>query len=1051
METLGATKILFLSLLSFLLPFLGFVFLYNSKFAGTTYINYFTHSILILPIFFICFYIARTAYLSYRESREPRLLFVALAFFTFGLSFFIHAITIPILPFLNESIFDISEHIGLFLGAIVLLAGLTVSFLAQKDQLYKHKLKIFAILSFGFLLWFVSLAVFPRFAGAIESIINIFVALTTLCFLVSLLFLLRAYAEKPSILFFYFISGFAILINTAIIPLFYEEWNLPWWFFHFVLLAGFVAILLGLTKSGERRKTGGFEAFQGIPVHSKISTRIASFAIAMTLIPLSFVLFGGFGVFENSLKKQAIDSMALAAEAREGQLLTFLDSMKKRAADFSSDGFIRDSIKDITADPFDQKVVRALNSHLKNNKLVLDSALYGINVLDLTGTIVASTNEEELGKDESRDEYFTNAAKLDYAEASMSDVRVSDHFNIPILSMNTYAVLTDRVSGKKLGVIVLYFGTKHLSDILSGKHQVELGALSGGLGGKTMNVYLVNKDKLVITESRFLGKDALLKQTVDNEPINACIAAREERTGLWQDYRDISVYGASMCMPGNGWTLLAETEEAEVLIPVTALKKTFAINILLLLSFILFLGFYFSRRLTKPLEILTRTSKKIIEGDMSVRAEVLSEDELGVLARSFNQMADNLIQSNKRSQEDNLRLAIKVMEEEELTKDLEETKGAILNILDDLKKEKEGVEREAQNTKKFQQAAEASTDSILIADANSVILYANPAWLKLNGYALEEVLGKNPRILQSGKTPPRVYENMWKALSAKQSFVSEEIINKRKDGSEYAEHDSITPIVVNDEVKFYLGISQDISKRKEVDRLKSEFITVASHQLRTPLTSIRWVVELFLKKEQLTDQGKEYLHDIHTSAQKLSELVDILLNVSRIEEGEVAVSPRPLEIVKFLSNYVEELRPLLDKKKLTLNFTHPDELTISTDESAFRNVAQSIVSNSVEYTLAGGTINVDLKKNEHEFYLTISDTGIGIPKAEQDHISHKFTRGSNAMLIKTDGTGLGLYIAYRAVESLGGSIRFESEENKGTTFFIKLPIESKVRAGKKLI
>ncbi|HED38761.1 MAG TPA: HAMP domain-containing histidine kinase, partial [Ignavibacteria bacterium] len=237
-----------------------------------------------------------------------------------------------------------------------------------------------------------------------------------------------------------------------------------------------------------------------------------------------------------------------------------------------------------------------------------------------------------------------------------------------------------------------------------------------------------------------------------------------------------------------------------------------------------------------------------------------------------------------------------------------------------------------------------------------------------------------------------------------------------------------------------------------VDKMKSEFVAIASHQLRTPLTSIRWVIELFLEKEKITKQGKEYLQDIHASAQRLSDLVDILLNVSRIEEGNIGVSPRPIELVNFINNYLKELEPLTNKKNLTIKFNHSRKLEVLTDKNAFQNVIQSLVSNSVEYTPDGGKIGITLEKNKHEFCMKISDSGIGIPKEEQKDITHKFTRGSNAMLIKTAGTGMGLYIAYEAVHLLGGKIWFESEENKGTTFHVILPLKSAKIAGiKKLV
>jgi signal transduction histidine kinase len=120
---------------------------------------------------------------------------------------------------------------------------------------------------------------------------------------------------------------------------------------------------------------------------------------------------------------------------------------------------------------------------------------------------------------------------------------------------------------------------------------------------------------------------------------------------------------------------------------------------------------------------------------------------------------------------------------------------------------------------------------------------------------------------------------------------------------------------------------------------------------------------------------------------------------------------------------------------------HPAELSVVTDKSAMRNIVQSLISNAIEYTGEGGSIDVAVKKNDGTFTVTVRDTGIGIPQAEQPHIFEKFVRASNAKLYKTDGTGIGLYIAAQAAHRLGGKIWFESEEQKGSLFHVEVPLQ----------
>lgn len=237
---------------------------------------------------------------------------------------------------------------------------------------------------------------------------------------------------------------------------------------------------------------------------------------------------------------------------------------------------------------------------------------------------------------------------------------------------------------------------------------------------------------------------------------------------------------------------------------------------------------------------------------------------------------------------------------------------------------------------------------------------------------------------------------------------------------------------------------------KGVDRDKSDFISVASHQLRTPLTAIKWVTERVLKTQKLSIEAIEYLGDIQRSAQRLSDLVDILLNVSRIEGGRVGISPKALDLVDFIKDYFSEVMPLCAEKNINLSFeNYPPNLNITTDPSALRNIIQSLVSNAIEYTPEEGRIEISLVPYEKKFLLSVKDSGIGIDKEERPRIFEKFFRADNAKRVKTDGTGLGLYIVKQAVELLGGKIWFESKENNGTTFFVELPMKSKPKAGER--
>jgi signal transduction histidine kinase len=222
---------------------------------------------------------------------------------------------------------------------------------------------------------------------------------------------------------------------------------------------------------------------------------------------------------------------------------------------------------------------------------------------------------------------------------------------------------------------------------------------------------------------------------------------------------------------------------------------------------------------------------------------------------------------------------------------------------------------------------------------------------------------------------------------------------------------------------------------------KEEFIYLASHQLRNPVTRIKWMIELLLRSEKLTKRTKEYLTLIHTSTVRLNDLITVLLNVSRIERGKMVFSPHSLDLVRFVKNFLKDYVSFSAKKNISIILKkHPPALPAVIDSAAFYNILQPLVLNAIEYTPKGGRIEVSLEKSKETFCLMVRDNGIGIPKKDQRHIFEKFTRASNAKAINQDGLGLGLYAASQTVELLEGKIWFDSKKDKGTTFYVKLPL-----------
>ncbi len=356
------------------------------------------------------------------------------------------------------------------------------------------------------------------------------------------------------------------------------------------------------------------------------------------------------------------------------------------------------------------------------------------------------------------------------------------------------------------------------------------------------------------------------------------------------------------------------------------------------------------------------------------------------------------------------------------------------------------------NLDKFRLAVEGASDHVVITDEDGIILYANPSVTRTTGYEYKEIIGKTPAIW--GKQMPKeFYEYFWYTLKVEKKPFIGEITNKRKDGRIYIAEINVSPIIDNDgKIKFFVGIEHDITKAKEIDRAKTEFVSLASHQLRTPLSIINWYSEMLLGEDKgvISEGQKDYLSEISKANKRMIDLVNALLNVSRIDVGSFAVSPKKINITDISKTVIKEFCQEIDKKSLSVSEKYlPESFEYMGDPDLVRIIFQNLISNSVKYCDLNDSISVSVLLKD-DLMISISDTGIGIPEVAKEKIFEKLFRADNARHMDSDGTGLGLYIVKAIVDASSGSISFESEENKGTTFVIRLPKEGmKSREGAK--
>ncbi|MEA3449855.1 MAG: HAMP domain-containing sensor histidine kinase [Patescibacteria group bacterium] len=267
------------------------------------------------------------------------------------------------------------------------------------------------------------------------------------------------------------------------------------------------------------------------------------------------------------------------------------------------------------------------------------------------------------------------------------------------------------------------------------------------------------------------------------------------------------------------------------------------------------------------------------------------------------------------------------------------------------------------------------------------------------------------------------------------------------------------------------GVAQDVSKHRQLNKAKTDFVAIASHQLRTPLSIIKWYVDYLICEDagEINPEQKKYLKEVYRSNERLIELVNALLDVSRIDVGTFSIDPESTDIIERAEAAIKVLSREIENKKINLIKKYDKFPLLNLDPRLTKMVFQNILSNAVKYTPEAGIVKIVIKKIERDIFIKISDSGCGIPREEQPKMFSKMFRGLNAKKIESIGTGLGLYIVKAIVEKSGGKIWFHSpslelllapgkndsdipldKRNQGTTINITIPLKGmKRRAGTK--
>ncbi len=341
-------------------------------------------------------------------------------------------------------------------------------------------------------------------------------------------------------------------------------------------------------------------------------------------------------------------------------------------------------------------------------------------------------------------------------------------------------------------------------------------------------------------------------------------------------------------------------------------------------------------------------------------------------------------------------------------------------------------------------------DGVFAVDGQGNIILFNRAAEMLTGLSQSDVMGKHYadicRFVDEKSGEPKL-EFIAKALNGKQQSMPPGTMLRRKDNSLIPVADSAAPVI--DKAGSVMGavvVFRDITKEREVERAKDEFISLASHQLKTPPASLKWSLEVLLDGTTgpINAQQKDVLTTMQVTTQNMIEVIKSLLNVSRLELGTFIVDPKPVDLVALTKAILKEQSQLILNKKLSVRESYPENMpAIPADQGLEKIIIENLLSNAVKYTPAGGSVHVAIKRIGDNVRIEVADSGYGIPKEQQPNIFSKMFRADNVKQI--DGTGFGLYLLKVIVDEVAkGKIWFESTEGRGTTFYVEMPLSGMV-------
>jgi len=716
----------------------------------------------------------------------------------------------------------------------------------------------------------------------------------------------------------------------------------------------------------------------------------------------------------DALRRSVIDRLDVATSLKESQVNQWVDNQRRDVILMTQlPDFLINSEVAFTKDRESLEFKASIDG-LRKFMTDISSVkpnIRQISILTNNGITIISTDKQKEGK------YQPLGNTTTYFTRDQSRVIVPNFYISPIsgkAAMTFAAPLSNR-SGDRIGVVAVDLDLQGVDDIIR---------QNTGLG-KSGETYIVGRlaSKNILLSGGGADNQELAKD-IKSEGITAA-AIGKDGEGLYRNYKNVPVLGSFVWIDNLNLALIAEISQSEAFEPADRLARDILLIGLSSAGILLTAVYLIARRISQPILAIADAANQVAGGNLNSQAPVLTEDEIGILAIAFNQMTSQLKNSGEQLADYSRTLEQKV----------EQRTSEIKAIIDNM------------------------VDGLVVVDGEDRITQFNPA--------LAGMIGVSSKAIAASEKYNDIfkYQEITNIITStrenpKQVFTAEFALPDRRTGKAVAtsifreNHGVVTELTTN-----YLGtviLIRDITAEKEVDRMKTDFISTVSHELRTPLTSVLGFAKLIQKKldetifpliqtddkkvKRSVRQVAENIEIIVSEGIRLTKLINEVLDVAKIEAGKMQWNMDKLAITEVIDRAFSATSALFEQKGLIpIREIDADLPNIKGDKDRLIQVVINLISNAVKFT-EQGSITCRVKHTDQTITVSVVDQGVGISESDQPKVFEKFKQVGDTLTDKPQGTGLGLPISREIIEHHGGRIWVESEIGKGSTFSFTLPI-----------